>query len=94
MAKKSDPRVPPSFEKTAARQMIDPQEIRAVALGMDVKRAQSLLFAVLDNCGGTVTLSKGESERVWNDSEIHFERTPDGGLKLALIPYSPTEPRH
>jgi len=65
-------------------------DLRAVKLGVDNNRMTALVAALLDHAGGSVTLTKEESERIWNSPKLKYVRTPEGGLSLALEDYTPT----
>lgn len=59
-------------------------DLRTMKLGVDNNRLSALIAAILDAAGGTVTLTKEQSEKVWKDPQIHYRRRADGGLTLSL----------
>lgn len=67
-------------------------DVRAIKLGVDNNRMTALVAALIDAGGGEVTLTKEQSERVWDSPKIKYVRTPTGGLSLSLEGYTPTHP--
>lgn len=61
--------------------------LRSVRLGIDNNRLSALLCAVLDAQGGSVTLTKAQSEKVWEGARLHYETFPDGSMTLTLEPH-------
>lgn len=60
--------------------------VQNVRLGIDNNRLSALLCAVLDAQGGSVTLTREQSEKVWEGASLGYETTPDGGVVLTLKP--------
>lgn len=60
------------------------ENLDQVSLAYNYQRVSALLCAVLSQLGGSVILSKEESEKTWEGASLAFDQLPGGPIKISL----------